>query len=292
MMRVNQSIKPVKVFSTIQKPFITLSCHTVSIGIKLGAKDSMEANLKKVLIVGSAPDAVRAAEWDTSFFSTVVVINNAWKALTSWDCWIYPEDFPQERHPSAAQLHGKKTVTATDFVPVQNDYGGFVYAGGTMCFTAGYWALGALRPDVMAYLGCDMVYPTGPGCFSHFYGQGVADPLRADVTLQSLEAKSLRLLALAQRQSCTVMNLSERPSSRLMVPRTTVETLRDMTYKPPPLSIDAQAVEAALQAESQLGYWVPSGRYWEESQKFDKEKLQKIDTLWMATAPSTECEVA
>ena len=48
-------------------------------------------------------------------------------------------------------------MTATDYVPVQNDFGGFVYAGGTMTFTAGYWALGALKPSVLAFLGCDMV---------------------------------------------------------------------------------------------------------------------------------------
>lgn len=252
----------------------------------------MKAKLKKVLIVGSAPDAVRAAEWDTSFFSQTVVINNAWKAFSSWDYLIYPEDFPQERQPSAAQLCGKKPVTAAEFVPVQNDYGGFVYAGGTMCFTAGYWALGALQPDVIAYLGCDMVYPTIPGSKSHFYGQGTPDPLRPDVTLQSLEAKSLRLLALAQQQGCMIMNLSQRPNSRLMVPRIEIQPLLDMTDTPPYLPINAQAMKAALQAESQLGYWVPSGKYWEESQKFDKEKLKHIDALWLATAPDTECQVA
>ena len=83
-------------------------------------------------------------------------------------------------------------------MPIQNDLGGFVYAGGTMAFTAGYWALGALRPDVMAFFGCDMVYPTEG---SHFYGNGNADPLRDDITLRNLEAKSARLSIIAARAS-------------------------------------------------------------------------------------------
>jgi hypothetical protein len=52
--------------------------------------------------------------------------------------------------------------------------------------------------------------------------------------------------------------------------------------------LNAQAVQNALQAESALGYWVESGRYWEETEKFDSAKLRAIDELWLATA----CEVA
>ena len=78
----------------------------------------MKSMLKKVLIVGSAPDAIRVAEWDTSWFSHTVVINNAWKACSSWNCWIYPEDFPSDKHPDARDLDNKQVVTAQDFVPV------------------------------------------------------------------------------------------------------------------------------------------------------------------------------
>ena len=252
----------------------------------------MTAPLKKVLIVGSAPDAVRASEWDTSLFTNTLVINNAWKAFASWDTLIFPEDFPQDNRPASTQIGGRRIVTAKEFVPAQNDFGGFVYAGGTMCFTAGYWALGALQPDVIAYLGCDMVYEAQAGSQTHFYGQGNADPLRPDVTLQSLEAKSLRLLALAQDQGCSVVNLSQRPKSRLMVPRVTLQALQDRDYKPKKLPISTQAVKAALLAESQLGYWVPSGKYWEEIERFNKLKLSHIDALWLAIATDTQCQAA
>ena len=38
-----------------------------------------------------------------------------------------------------------KKVDEKQFVDIQNQYGGFVYAGGTMAFTALYWALGTIH---------------------------------------------------------------------------------------------------------------------------------------------------
>jgi hypothetical protein len=152
-----------------------------------------------------------------------------------------------------------------------------------MAFTAGYWALGALKPDVIAYIGCDMVYDAKPGQMTHFYGSGTADPLREDVTLQSLEAKSLRLQALAGRNGCAVVNLSNLPSSRLLMPRIDLQMLENMTQNPSSVKFNNLAVENALHAESELGYWVKSGRYWEETEQFDSEKLRAIDSLWLKT---------
>ncbi len=244
----------------------------------------METELKKVLIVGSAPDALRTASWDTSFFSHIIAINNAWMACPSWNCLIFPDDFPKERHPCADALKGKQIVTAQEFVPIQNEFGGFVYAGGTMSFTAGYWALGALKPDVIAYIGCDMIYDAKPGQMTHFYGCGAADPLRVDVTLQSLEAKSLRLQALAGRNGCAVVNLSNQQTSRLLIPRIELQTLEDMTQNPPTIIFNNLAVQNALRAESELGYRVESGRYWEKHEQFDSHKLHAIDALWLRIA--------
>jgi hypothetical protein len=244
----------------------------------------MATVLNKVLIVGSAPDAVRTAEWDTSCFTHIIVINNAWKACPSWNCLIYPEDFPLERHPSAGDLCGKRVVTAEQFVPVQNEFGGFVYAGGTMSFTAGYWALGALKPDVIAYIGCDMIYDAKPGQMTHFYGCGAADPLRVDVTLQSLEAKSSRLQALAGQNRCAVVNLSNQQNSRLSFPRMELQALEDMTQNPPIIRFNELAIQNTLLAESELGYMVESGKYWEKHEQFDSDKLKEIDALWLRIA--------
>ena len=249
----------------------------------------MKSKFKTVLIVGSAPDARRVSGWDTSCFAHRVVINNAWQVCETWDYFIYPEDFPADRHPPEAQTRGKQRVTAAEFVPEQNRFGGFVYAGGTMAFTAGYWALGALQPDLIAYVGCDMVYESRAGQGTHFYGQGAADPLRSDVTLQSLEAKSIRLRTLAQRQGCLVVNLSEQATSRLLFPRVSSQQLKAMGTDlgagvTDGFELYQSRADEALLAEAELGYAVPSGRYWEIASKFDKTKLSDIDDLWLAAS--------
>src|SRR6185437_2716528 len=152
---------------------------------------------KTVLVIGSAPEAVEARKFDARGVAHIVAINNAWRVRPDWTHLVHPEDFPADRRPGPAQQ--QRIVTYRDYVPANNRFGGIVYAGGTMAFSAAYWVLDALQPDIMAFCGCDMVYdrPTGQ---SHFYGNGEADPLRPDPTLQSLEAKANRLAILAAEQ--------------------------------------------------------------------------------------------
>lgn len=250
--------------------------------------------LRIVLVLGSAADAVRARAWERAPFTTVLAINNAWQIRSDWDYLIHPEDFPSERWPASIDSQIQTRVTAADYVPIQNRFGGFVYAGGTMAFTAAYWALGALQPDVMAFVGCDMVYEAGAA--THFYGHGTADPLREDVTLQSLEAKSLRLLALAGQENCVLVNLSEQAGSRLLYPRSSAETLAHWTRRDWLAQLNDQranlnplALRAALHRESELGYMVQSGRYWEVRASLDAVKLAALDRQWLAVgqAPVT-----
>ena len=158
-----------------------------------------------------------------------------------------------------------------------------------MAFTAGYWALGALKPDVIAYVGCDMIYPENNDKKSHFYGKGEADPLRQDITLQSLEAKSARLMALAHMNNCMIVNLSELTQSRLLFPRTPIETFLSKNKSPTVLqeynvTLDMSVVNNALQEEASLGYMVESGRYWEAEEIFDSAKLSAIDLMWIQSA--------
>lgn len=239
-----------------------------------------------VLLIGSAPDAVLAKDWDLSVFAQRVAINNAWQITPDWDYLVYPEDFAPERLPPTPLKPSQQLIAAPEFVPQPNNFGGFVYAGGTMAFTAGYWALGALKPDLIAFLGCDMVYGAASGESSHFYGQGTPDPLREDVTLQSLEAKSARFMALAQANGCAVVNLSELPESRLLFPRVSGLELATPTARQHLLPqqsdmLHAAGVARALAAEQELGYMVASGRYWEHTAEFDKTKLSEIDHLWL-----------
>lgn len=232
-----------------------------------------------VLILGSGPNVLDCRDWPHAPFDQIVAINNAWAVRPDWDLLIHPDDFPPERHPPNLQP-GQAIVTAADYVPLQNSLGGFVYAGGTMAFTASYWALAALRPRVIAVLGCDMVYPaTGQ---THFYGQGSPDPLREDVTLRLLEAKSARLMALAAEQGCAMVNLS-RDASRLVFPRATLSQLTDVQ----PVLCDTATVDAARAEEARLGYYVPSGKYWKEESRFDPAAIDALDALWLRSVPQS-----
>lgn len=227
-----------------------------------------------VLILGSGPNVTKATAWSRAQFNRIVAINNAWQVRGDWDELIYPWDFPAARMPAPAP---EKTLIPQElFVPAQNAYGGFVYAGGTMAFTAAYWALYAHRPRVIAMMGCDMHYPPGQ---THFYGIGTADPLRDDVTLQSLEAKSARLMIVAAQQGCAMVNLSDGPS-RLVFPRTAPEDAGQAR----PAAFDLPAAQQAQNREAELKYDAPSGRYWENLAQFDAAALRDLDTLWLRAA--------
>jgi len=232
-----------------------------------------------VTILGSGPNVIRSQDWDKSRLGHVLAINNAWRVRPDWDALIHPEDFPPDRRPACIAA-GQSVVTADDYIPANNAYGGVVYAGGTMAFTAAYWAMWRHRPRVLAVMGCDMVYPVAVN--THFYGTGTADPLRPDMTLQNLEAKSARILLLAARQGCAVVNLSA-DQSRLVFPRATVNRLERMQ----PLVVDETAVRAVLRAEHELGARVPSGRYWNEGHAINPADLAAIDTMWIQAYEST-----
>jgi len=226
-----------------------------------------------VVILGSGPKASQAAEWDARFWNQLVVINNAWRIRSDWTACVFPEDFPDENQP-VSLTSDQRLIQAEQFVPQQNQFGGVVYVGGTMAFTTAYWVLGALKPDVMAFFGCDLVYPeSGP---THFYGTGTPDPLRKDVTLQSLEAKAARLQLIAAKYGCACLNLSK-DRSRLVFPRAALETLSKAECLEP----DHRAIEKVLMRERTLNYQVPSGRYWESVEQFDANALAHIDALWL-----------
>lgn len=226
----------------------------------------------RVLILGSGPAARDVADWDISYFDVFVVINNAWRIRPDWTHMIHPEDLPEENRPPV--LRSRQTiVTAADYVPVQNNLGGFLYAGGTMAFTAGYWALGALEPSEIGFFACDMVYPKIGD--THFYGVGEPDPLRQDITLQSLEAKSTRLMLLAAERGCACVNYSGESESRLVFPKGSPGEDMGVTQ------FDLSGARAALRAEAALGYMAEDGRYWLQEEQYDKSALARIDALWL-----------
>lgn len=230
---------------------------------------------KTILLIGSAPDAVRAEILNGALFQSIVAINNAWQIRPDWTHGIYPDDFAKDRRP--VPTPPQSVVTSAEFVPANNSLGGIVYAGATMAFTAAYWALETLKPERMAFIGCDMIYD-GVGK-SHFYGEGTADPLRDDPTLQILEAKSNRFMALAKRNDCICLNLSDKPRSRLTFARADndLKITTDL-----PILIDEE-IDKALGMEHQAAQYYPSGDYWNGVRPLDKAALLDIDEQWMKT---------
>ncbi len=225
---------------------------------------------KHVLIIGSGPNAIKASELETSF-DAIVVINNAWRIRSDWTHIIFPYDFPEERWPQEIQST-QSVITEQEFVPIQNQYGGFIYAGATMAFTAGYWVLGEFKPSHISFIGCDMHYPKIGK--THFYGKGTADPLREDISLMSLKAKSNRFFCLAHEQGCHVGNLSDGPS-KLTFPR-----ICSTPSWPEPPNLRKDLIVKALTQEKDLGYFDISGRYWENLDRYDYKEIKKIDNIW------------
>lgn len=225
-----------------------------------------------VLILGSGPNVKQSAKWPKAWFDQIVVMNNAWRVRNDWDALVFPEDFDMARMPPKVGSN-QRLIEAPDFVPAQNTFGGFVHAGATMAYTTAYWALAVLKPRTLAFMGCDMVYPKQGD--THFYGTGTADPLRDDVTLRDLGAKSARLALIAAAQGCACVNLSQDPSS-LLFARAAPDRLDEST----PPSFDREIYRALRAQEQALGYLTPDGRYDVTGADMDITRLDAIDMEW------------
>ncbi|MEW6631379.1 MAG: hypothetical protein AB1440_10955 [Pseudomonadota bacterium] len=240
-----------------------------------------------ILLLGSAPDVVRCEAWPKRAFSKIVAINNAWRVRADWDFLVHAGDFPLDRLPEDDTLRQAQIFSASDYVPAQNAFGGFVYAGATMALTAAYWTIHSQRPDLLAFLGCDMIYDRPDK--THFYGIGRPDPLRDDVTLRNLEAKSARLLVQALKRDCLCINLSDLPRSRLVFPRLNVDQLQALTHdRIAEIKMEVLAgirfdmVETAEKIENDLGYFYENGMYWNHLDEIDENFLAEIDQLWIS----------
>jgi hypothetical protein len=218
-----------------------------------------------ILLLGSAPDVVRCEAWPKQAFSKIVAINNAWRVRPDWDLLVHAGDFPPDRMPRGEALQQAQIFSAAHYVPAQNTFGGFVYAGGTMSMTAAYWTIHSQKPDVLAFLGCDMIYDQVGN--THFYGIGRADPLRDDPTLRNLEAKSARLLfhALAFDEVSDI--------SPARVAEMKSEVLAGIRF---------DKAEKAERIEQDLGYFYEDGMYWKHLEEIDETYLADIDRLWIS----------
>ena len=54
-----------------------------------------------------------------------------------------------------------------------------------------------------------------------------------------------------------------------------------MVLRHPSLCDVLSTHDAALQREAQMGYYVPSGKYWKEEARFDVDLIDELDRLWL-----------
>jgi hypothetical protein len=107
--------------------------------------------------------------------------------------------------------------------------------------------------------------------------------LRKDPTLVSLPAKARRLQVYAAQQGCSVVNLSPHETV-LPYPR---GRLADIGALQVPAQYDAEKALQASALERSAGYYVPSGRYWEQIDHFDPKVIADIDATWLSAFAAT-----
>jgi hypothetical protein len=170
--------------------------------------------VKNAVILGSGPAAPGLGPL-LAGDTIVIALNNAHRACGRVDFSLYADDLPpDQRHPHTAVI-GR---SSPHYSPALQHFGGILHCGSTMAFNAGYWALLNLPFAQISYFACDLHYPQGR---SHFYGNGRPDPLRRDVSLQSLPALALRLFFFGLQHQVLFLNASAEPQTRLCLPRVT-----------------------------------------------------------------------
>lgn len=238
---------------------------------------------KNVVILGSAPSATQAARL-LGAETIVVALNNAHRAVPRIDFAFYAGDFPAERRHAQVGRIGRSTP---HYLPALQAFGGPLYCGATIAFAAAYWAIVNFPYAQVSFYGCDMVYPAEQ---SHFYGQGQPDPLRRNMSLQNLRAKSLRIFYFGLTHHVLFLNASQEVHTRLAVPqlksgRSLSETLygalqsefATLVTDLDRLAQPALALEASAPFDAQrTDYWV----YANEANVWTYTAA--IDDLWMA----------
>jgi hypothetical protein len=257
-----------------------------------GFLDNLKTNTQDyhgptAIIVGSGPSAPSLPK-DLPAEAVLIAVNNAWRINRVFDYLIYPDDFPADRLPPA-NFPGV-LVSNSGYMPAIDASGGIVFCGATMAFAAGYWAVEKIRPKILGYFASDMIYSTNSGN-THFYGNGAPDPLRKDISLGSLEARSTRLFCLALMNGTLIVNHSEEPDSRLVFPRlSTKDAALMLGYARGDLECSWRDLIAAAQQirakEAEAPFDALRHDYWlldsnDEAGRFIKE----LDELWIRLVP-------
>ncbi|UXS03433.1 hypothetical protein [Agrobacterium tumefaciens] len=233
------------------------------------------------LIVGSGPSAPSLESRELTSI-TKVAINNAWLVRSDFDYVVYPFDFPSERRPPSNYCG--RQISNAGYMEAINTAGGIIFGGATMAFAAGYWAVYTLRSKTIGVFASDMVYR---GTKTHFYGNGTADPLRSDVSLQHLEAKSARLFLWALTNGVLLVNCSEEPESRLVYPRLSLSDLSNHEGVVGQNYGDLiERANEVFELERNAPFDAKREDYWTLADTPDKMNyIHFIDKQWAATIP-------
>ncbi|WP_454694035.1 hypothetical protein [Achromobacter aegrifaciens] len=239
------------------------------------------------LIVGSAPisTALSGVKLDGM---VRMAINNAWRLRDDFHYSIYADDFPEQRRPDYSLKH----ISAESYMPAFNAAGGITFGGATMALAAGYWAIYKKSPWILGFYGCDMVYPPGQ---THFYGAGTADPLRADITLRSLEAKTARLFLHALAKGTICINYSGQEGTRLVMPRLPLERrpntlleahrLRRRVVKSVQYKTLMAIFSQCKELEARAPFRALKTNYWENGDEKNVAYIDKVDSEWARAVP-------
>ena len=85
------------------------------------------------------------------------------------------------------------------------------------------------------------------------------------------------MLILAKMQGCDIVSLSP-GATNLHVPQTGFDQF--LNYQPS-FNISLEKINQALKYEKNLNYYVEDGRYWLEEKFFCRDKLEKLDRMWV-----------
>ena len=190
--------------------------------------------MSKVLLLASGMSANQFSNYPYKENGwTIVAVNNGWQVTDEWEHWVRPPDYKGEK-PRIFLPHQEEVKRYSTQLKM---FGGQAQCGYSIMLNAGYWALGALKPNVIGMLGGDMNYTPDKDGNTHIYGlghdiqkNGIPDPDRmvnvhGDGSDNYLEKIYLRLEEQANKQKCQVFNLSHGIETRLPYTRVKPENL-------------------------------------------------------------------
>jgi hypothetical protein len=142
------------------------------------------------------------------------------------------------------------------------------------------------------FFACDMTYDAPQ---SHFYGQGTPDPLRRNLTLQSLEAKSLRVFYFGLLHEVLFLNASQEATSRLQVPRVHADIAFRRNWmqrwRTHILALRAELDMLAAPALALERSGVIDGKredYFNYTDEAAWDHVRRIDRAWLALGPAVQ----